>query len=192
LDALAPLFTSFGLIFLAELGDKTFFAVLMLASKNRAWPVLLGSWAAFLFQSVIAVVLGSLFALAPPWAVKWGTAGVFLVFGLSMLVKKEEEDDDEALPEDDGAAARRVFLSTLGLVFMAEWGDATQIGSATLVAELHQPVMVFLGAMLGLWASTTVAVIIGRTLGRKVPARWMRIAAGILFCAFAVYTMVER
>jgi putative Ca2+/H+ antiporter (TMEM165/GDT1 family) len=105
-------------------------------------------------------------------------------------VKKEEAED--RVPDGSATSPRKVFAQAFSMVFMAEWGDATQIGSATLVAELQQPMLVFAGAMLGLWASAAVAVIVGRGLGRKIPARVLRIAAGILFCGFAVYTIIER
>jgi putative Ca2+/H+ antiporter (TMEM165/GDT1 family) len=76
-------------------------------------------------------------------------------------------------------------------VFAAEWGDATQIGSAALVAHLKAPLQVFLGATLGLWAGAALAVTIGRALGSRIPQKLLRSCAGVLFCIFGVIAAVR-
>ena len=78
------------------------------------------------------------------------------------------------------------------MVTAAEWGDASQIGTAALVAHLHAPVQVVVGATLGLWTGSALAVTVGRALGNRVPAQWLRRSAGVLFCAFAVLAIVRR
>jgi putative Ca2+/H+ antiporter (TMEM165/GDT1 family) len=78
------------------------------------------------------------------------------------------------------------MLTTFGLVFAAEWGDATQIGSAALVARFRAPVQVFVGATLGLWLGTALAVTLGAWLGSRLPTRILRKAAGVVLCAFAI------
>jgi putative Ca2+/H+ antiporter (TMEM165/GDT1 family) len=185
---LTALVTSFVLVFVAELGDKTLYTVLVLAARNRALPVLIGSWAAFVVQSGIALVLGSLLTLLPTGWIRWITAAVFLVFGLILIFKEEKHE------EQQGGASKsnlRVALVTFGLVFAAEWGDATQIGSAALVARLKAPLQVFIGATLGLWAGAALAVILGRMVGPRLPERLLRRVAGILFCIFAVVSAVK-
>jgi len=78
------------------------------------------------------------------------------------------------------------------MVTAAEWGDASQIGTAALVAHLRSPWLVIAGATLGLWVGSALGVSVGRLLGSKVPTRWLRRCAGVLFCVFAVLGIVRR
>ena len=184
---LAPLPTAFILIFVAELADKTLVTILLLATRNPALPVLAGACAAFVVQGLIALALGSLLALLPAAWVLWITAAVFLFFGIKLLVTDEKEGATEAPP-----SKRRVALTTFLMVTAAEWGDASQIGTAALVAHLHAPIQVVIGATLGLWTGSALAVGIGRALGTRIPSHWLRRSAGVLFCAFAVISVLRR
>jgi putative Ca2+/H+ antiporter (TMEM165/GDT1 family) len=189
LDAhtLAPLFTTFALIFVAELADKTLYTVLILAARNPPWPVLLGACAAFVVQSAVALFLGSLLSLLPHVAVAWLTAVVFVGFGLLLLLRDEKDDTSAEVAKGGRKVAATAFL----MVFIAEWGDATQIGTATLVAETGAPVQVFVGATLALWAGTAIAVILGRLAGARLPMKLLRRVAGVLFIAFGVASAVH-
>src|ERR1019366_3818355 len=117
---------SFVLIFVAELGDKTLYTILLLASRHRAIPVLLGSFAAFAVQGAIAFLLGSLLGLLPHAVIHWVTAGVFGFFGVKLLVAKDDLEG-EAKDRLDG---KRIALNAFLMVTAAEWGDASQIGTA--------------------------------------------------------------
>ncbi len=185
---LTPLLTSFVLVFLAELGDKTLYTVLLLSARNRALPVLIGAYLAFVAQGIVAVGLGSLLALLPAKWIHWLTAATFLFFGLLLLFKEESHPEQGT---DKTRRTGRVMLTTFGLVFAAEWGDATQIGSAALVARFRAPVQVFVGATLGLWLGTALAVLVGGWLGSRLPTRMLRKAAGVVFCAFAIVAAVK-
>jgi putative Ca2+/H+ antiporter (TMEM165/GDT1 family) len=178
---LGALLTAFGLIFVAELPDKTAYTVLLLASRNKPLPVLLGSWLAFLVQGFVAVALGSLFARLSPEIVRWTSAGLFLAFGLWLLFTKVEES---AVPKR--GSRRKAFAEAFVLVFLAETGDATQIGTAALVARLGERWSVLVGATLALWAVSALAVTAGNKLGSRIPKRALRRAAGALFIAFAI------
>lgn len=179
------LLTAFGLIFVAELPDKTAYTVLVLSTRGRATAVLLGAWTAFVLQGLIAVALGSLLAQLPPQAVRWFTAAVFTVFGLLLLAREEKEEQQKEPPSH-----RRVFFTSLGLVFLAEMGDATQIGTAALVAQMRATWSVFAGATLALWSVAALAAYLGSTLGPRVPRRILRKLAGIIFLAFGVLTAI--
>src|SRR5215469_13330643 len=121
---LRALATAFGIIFLAELPDKTAYTVVLLAARGRPLPVLLGAWTAFLLQGLIALAVGSVLAQLPPDAVRWTAAGAFLFFGIALLVRGKE-DDAPSPPSTE----KRAFVRALALVFLAEMGDATQIGT---------------------------------------------------------------
>lgn len=101
--------------------------------------------------------------LPAAWVV-WITAGVFLFFGIKLLVTNEETSKTESTP-----SKHRVAITTFFMVTAAEWGDASQIGTAALVAHLHAPVQVVIGATLGLWAGSALAVGVGRVIGTRIP-----------------------
>jgi putative Ca2+/H+ antiporter (TMEM165/GDT1 family) len=174
--------TAFILIFVAELGDKTLFTILLLATRYPAIPVLTGSCAAFVLQGLIAFALGWLLALLPAFWVHWITAAVFAFFGLRLLFTEEKVESEEAMTTPH----HRIALVAFGLVTAAEWGDASQIATAALVAHLHHPIQVITGATLGLWTGTVLAVGVGRMVGPRIPGHWLRRGAGILFLLFAV------
>jgi putative Ca2+/H+ antiporter (TMEM165/GDT1 family) len=174
------LLTAFGLIFLAELPDKTAYTVLLLASRSRPVPVLLGSWAAFLAQGFVAVALGSLLARLPPQAVTWSAAALLLAFGLMLLLSRDAEE------EPPPPSHRKAFVEAFVLVFLAEMGDATQIGTAALVARLGARWSVLIGSTLALWTVAALAVTVGATVGPRLPRRTLRRVAGALFIVFAV------
>jgi Ca2+/H+ antiporter, TMEM165/GDT1 family len=181
-----------GLVFIAELGDKTLLTVLLLSTRYRATPVFLGAAAAFLVHTSIAVAFGQLLAFLPALWVRFATAGLFAVFGVLLLV---------VAPEAAGAQkeAGRPFATAFAFIFLAEWGDMTQILTATLVARdtaalgrAGASAAVFAGATLGLWLGTAVAVVVGRTLGARLPARAVRRVAGASFLLFAALTALGK
>ena len=182
---LPALFTSFGLIFLAELPDKTAYTMLLLATRGRPLQVFLGSCVAFAVQGLVAVALGSLAAKLPPEAVGYLAAAMFLGFGIWLLVSKVEPGEQQA-----PLSKNRAFVQSFVLVFLAELGDATQLGTAALVARLHNRWSVYAGSTLALWSVALLAVSIGGTVGAKLPKKALRKTAGVLFCLFAVVSLV--
>jgi putative Ca2+/H+ antiporter (TMEM165/GDT1 family) len=179
---LRVLLTSFGLIFLAELPDKTTYTVLLLATRKSALSVLAGAWAAFVIQGLVALALGSLVARLPEHLVRWITAGILFVFGLLLLFR--DAPDDEPVKR---ALGRRALAEAFGLVLIAEMGDATQFGTVALVARFDSsPWSVFTGATLALWSVSAIAVVVGNALGSRLPRRPLRKVAGAIFCLFAI------
>ncbi len=185
--ALAPLLTAFVLIFVAELGDKTLYTILLLSARNPPWPVLLGACAAFVVQGAVALLLGTLLSHLPPGVIGWLTAAVFVGFGLLLLLKDEKAESEANAPKGGHQVAVQSFL----MVFIAEWGDATQIGTAALVAETGAPAQVFIGATLALWSGTVLAVVLGRLAGKRLPVKLLRRVAGVLFVAFGVMSAIH-
>ena len=181
---LGAFLTAFGLIFVAELPDKTAYTVLLLASRGRPLLVLCGAWAAFLVQGFVAVALGAVIGRLPPEAIRWTTAALFLAFGLLLLLGR---DSGEAPPP---RSKRKTLLEAFGLVFLAELGDATQIGTAALVARLHDRWSVLAGSTLALWAVSVLAVTLGATVGARLPKRTLRRGAGAVFLAFAAVSFL--
>ncbi|HEX4100734.1 MAG: TMEM165/GDT1 family protein [Pseudonocardiaceae bacterium] len=208
---LAVLATVFGIIFVAELPDKTALASLVLGTKYRPGNVFVGVAAAFAVHVVLAIVAGSLLGLLPHRAVD-GVVGVLFALGAVVMLRRRTEDPrthqtgaegpadlSSAMPAGDdhhphlsGAtlvcaptAARtgfwRVAATSFLVLFVAEFGDLTQIAIANLAARYHDPLTVGVGAVLGLWAVGALAITGGQQLLRLIPLTWIvRIAAAVM------------
>ena len=181
-------FTVFTVIFLLELPDKTALAALLLATRHRPLPVFLGAAAAFVIQSLVAVVAGSLLSLLPREPIRIG-AGILFLGMAALLVRRnlrKDEADEERAVEQEEVRHRRPFMTAFSLVFVAEWGDLTQLATAALQARYQQPVVVFVAATLALWAVSAIAVALGNRLGAWIPERPLQFAAAGVMVLVAV------
>jgi len=178
--SLQILLSVFGVIFVAELPDKTALAALVLATKYRALPTFLGAAVALTVQSAVAVAAGRLLALLPARPVHIGAGVLFLVFAVLMWRRTAEADDKEVKTKGDPTFLR-AFASVFGVVFLAEWGDLTQLGTATLAARYAAPYVVFIGASLALWCVTGIAVVAGHKVGRLLHPDRMKKVAAVVF-----------
>ncbi|HTA76208.1 MAG TPA: TMEM165/GDT1 family protein [bacterium] len=171
--------STFGLIFLAELPDKTAIAALVLATRNNPWAVFIGSASAFVIQSLVAVLFGSLFGLLPPHIIHTASGILFLVFAGMMWLRKQEEKEGSK----EHLSFGKVVWTSFIVIFIAEWGDLTQLASATLVAKTHQVFTIFIASTAALWASTALAISIGHHAKKLIdPILLQKIAAA----AFAI------
>jgi putative Ca2+/H+ antiporter (TMEM165/GDT1 family) len=189
---LTALAVTFGAILLVELADKTLIATLVLSTRYRIRHVMAGVTAAFAVQCVVAVAAGHLLHLLPRRAVEAVVAGLFAV-GAALLVRESLDEPEEiALDEArQNVPTRRAVLTSFGVLFAAEWGDASQIAIAGLVARLGQPLAVGVGAWLALVAVAAVAVRAGRLVVKRVPVRVVHRVAGVVFAVFAVLAALE-
>jgi Ca2+/H+ antiporter, TMEM165/GDT1 family len=184
---------AFALTFLAELPDKTMFASLVLGTRFRPSWVWVGVAAAFAAQMAIAVTAGQLLALLPHRIVEFAVAGLFLAgSGLLWWMSTRQAGDPGADAARQGGPAEtflRVAGTSFAVVFLAEWGDITQLTAANLAAR-YDPFLVFAGATLGLWAVAALAITVGAKSLRLIPMTWIqRITAAILL-AFGLYTLI--
>jgi Ca2+/H+ antiporter, TMEM165/GDT1 family len=192
---LAVAATVFGLVFVAELPDKTAVAGLVLGARFPVRWVFAGIAAAFLVHVVIAVAAGSLLSLLPHRPVEAVVAVLFLLG--AVLIWREgmeaEEAQDEAAADavPDTAGFARVAALGFGVIFLAEWGDLTQILTANLAAKYHDPLSVGLGAVLGLWAVGALALAGGKTLLAVLPMKWITRVAAAVMVALSIYSLVE-
>jgi len=189
---LAALAVTFGVILLVELADKTLIATLVLSTRYRLRHVLVGVTAAFAVQCVVAVAAGHLVHLLPRRAVEAVVAGMFAL-GAALLVRESLDEPEEiALDEArQNVPTRRAVLTSFGVVFAAEWGDASQIAIAGLAARLGRPFAVGLGAWLALVAVAALAVVAGRLVVKRVPVRVVHRIAGGVFAVLAVLAALE-
>jgi len=176
----------FPVIFVGELPDKTMFASLVMATKGRPPHVWAGAAAAFVVHVVIATTVGvALFALLPKRAVDGMVAAMF-VFGAAYAWREGTRDTAELAAEE--ASRHGVVLTAFVVIFLAEWGDLTQILTANLAARYHSPLSVGLGAILALWAVAALAVASGQTLLRFVDIATMRKITAVILVGLAAYT----
>ncbi len=179
----------FPVIFIGELPDKTMFASLVMATHGKARSVWLGAAAAFLVHVVIATTIGVALFKVVPHRVLEAIVAVMFLFG-AFFAWREGTKDEEELAEEE-AAKHGVTLTAFMVIFVAEWGDLTQILTANLAARYHSALSVGLGATLALWAVAGIAVASGQTLLRFINVTTIRkITAAVLVC-LAIYSAVE-
>jgi len=183
---------TFGVIFVAELPDKTMIATIVLASRHRPLPVWIGAAAAMLVNSAVAVGAGRLLELLPHRAVEAVVTALFAAGSLYLLltretaVAREGEEEAEKVMSD-----RHIVLASFAVIIVAELGDLTQILTANLAAHYHQPWSVFVGSAAALIIVMGIGVIGGRALLRVLPLGVIRKIAGTLLAGFAVYAAVQ-
>ncbi len=179
--------TTFGLIFLAEMGDKTQLVCMTLAAKHRHWPVLLGSIAAFLVLNTLAVVFGAGLAQWVPERVLAGVVAVlFAVFGIISL-RAKEEDGDEEVAERPGHG---IFLTAFLMLFLAEMGDKTQLAVAGMASTLPS-VPVWVGATIALSATSALGVLAGRKILARIPLHRLHQISGVFFLVLAALALTK-
>ncbi|MEO3751011.1 TMEM165/GDT1 family protein [Streptomyces sp. B6B3] len=187
----------FGVIFLAELPDKTALAGLLLGTRFRASYVFVGVAAAFVVHVVLAVAAGSVLTLLPQRPLQAVVGLLFLGGAVLVLIesRKRGAEDDEAegarVPSDP--SFWKVAGSGFMLILVAEFGDITQIMTANLAAGYDQPLSVGVGAVLALWAVAALGIVGGRALLRWVPLRLIStVAAGVMLvlAAFSLYEAI--
>ncbi|AUG76992.1 membrane protein [Kitasatospora sp. MMS16-BH015] len=186
---------TFGIIFLAELPDKTALASLVLGTRYRASFVFAGIAAAFALQVGLALVAGSLLSMLPQRWVE-GVTGVLFLLGALMLLwhKEDEEEDGHEAKEPASPSFWRVAGASFMVVAVAEFGDLTQIMTANLAAKYADPLAVGLGAWLALCAVGGIAIVGGQKLLQYVPMKVIvRVAAAIMLAmaAFSIFEAIK-
>ncbi|RSN48772.1 hypothetical protein DMH12_26150 [Streptomyces sp. WAC 04229] len=179
----------FGVVFLAELPDKTALAGLVLGTRYRASYVFAGVAAAFALHVVLAVAAGSVLTLLPQQLVHALTGVLFLGGAAVLLMKKDEEDEEIRKPEDQ--SFWKVSGAGFMLILVAEFGDLTQIMTANLAARYDDPLSVGLGAVLALWAVAGLGIVGGKALMKRVPLRLITKVAALLMLGLGVWSLWE-
>lgn len=179
--------STFALLFIAELGDKTQLMAMTLAHRYRAAPVLAGCFAAFALLNALAVGLGGTLASLVPRGPLLGAAGLlFLAFAWRAWRDGAAAEAPEPGPLRRFGAVVTSFL----LIVVAELGDKTQLALVAVAARGEALVAVFAGGTAALWAVALLAVLLGRALLTRVPAQWVHRAAALLFAAFGLLALV--
>jgi putative Ca2+/H+ antiporter (TMEM165/GDT1 family) len=183
-----PVFLStFGLVFLAELGDKTQLTAMALAMRFSWQRTFLGIAAAFAVLNLAAVVVGKiLFTVLPLFWIKLVSGGLFLYFGIAAL-RGGGEETEEGTKIHAAGAIRTAFL----MIFVAELGDKTQLVTASLAAQHDAVLTVFAGSTLALWSVSLLGIFVGRQLMRVIPLPYIHRGAAFLFLLFGGVILVQ-
>lgn len=180
-----PIFTSFILIAIAELGDKTQLLALAFATRYKASTVLGSVFAAIALLNLLAVVIGKFVSLYLPIStVKIGAGALFIVFGVWTLISHDNE-------QTDTSGNTNPFWTVFGAFFLAELGDKTQLAVIALTAQYNKPLQIWVGATLGMGIANILGIFIGNRLGTALPEKTIKILAGLVFIAFGIFTLGE-
>ena len=173
---LEALIQSFLLVSVGEMGDKTQLLALVLAARYRKpWAVMAGILVATMVNHGLSAWAGGLLsALLSPSALRWLLACAFFAFAAWVLVP----DKDEGFAERGHWGA---FVSTTVAFFLAEMGDKTQLATVALGAMFSNLWLVTIGTTLGMLVTNSIAVFCGHKLLDRIPMKWIRILACLLF-----------
>ncbi|MDO9098575.1 MAG: TMEM165/GDT1 family protein [Candidatus Methanoperedens sp.] len=178
---LTPLLTTFGLIAIAELGDKTQLTVITLSAGYDKVKVFTGVIFAFALVTGLGVLVGeTLFQFISPDLIKILAGLLFIVFGLWILRSKSSNDENE------NQLLSNPLVSTFSMITIAEMGDKTQLSAITLAAKYDSPYLVFTGAVLALGLISLIGIFVGKKLCDMVPLQKIRSGAGVIFILFGI------
>jgi Ca2+/H+ antiporter, TMEM165/GDT1 family len=187
---LSALAISTGVVALAEMGDKTQLLSLMLAARypKQALAIIGGIFIATIANHACAAFLGHwLTSFMSPDLLKWILGLSFVGIGLWLLVPDHIDDAEDSKVAD---RAFQVFLLTLGLFFVAEMGDKTQIATIALGAKYSDVLSVTAGTTLGMMLANVPAVWIGQKFTKRMPIKWVHAVAAITFISIGIATLI--
>ncbi|WP_033340319.1 TMEM165/GDT1 family protein [Catenuloplanes japonicus] len=185
---LVAFLVSFGVIFVAELGDKSQLMAMTFALRYRAWPVLLGITIATSVVHLASVGIGyGLGAALPTGWIALISGIAFIFFGAWTLRGDRLTDDEKKKAEQSTGSA----IIAVGIAFfIAELGDKTMLATITLATQ-YGWFGTWLGSTVGMVAADALAILVGRLLGRHLPEKAIRIGAAVLFAVFGVWMIAE-
>ncbi len=176
---LLPLVSSFGIIALAELGDKTQVTIMCLSANKRVKAVFIGALLAFaLVDGISALIGGTIAAFIPTQWIGIGAGVAFLVFGVYSLVSRTEEVKVNN--------SRLNLAHSFSLIALMELGDKTQLAVIALAAEYDAPLMVFIGVMLALALVSAIGIVVGTVISRFIPMKYVKVGSSVVFILFGI------
>ena len=187
-DELDAFLISTGLVSIAEIGDKTMLlAIVLAAAWRRPLPILLGILIATLANHAFAALAGTVLGhfMQGDWT-RWVVGAAFLGFAVWALIPDRFEEQ----PDTTEKTFSGVFWTTTAAFFVIEMGDKTQVATAVLAAQFQSLPLVVAGSTLGMMLVNAPAVLIGEAAARRLPLRWIRVAAAAGFAATGVWVLL--
>ena len=173
---------SFGVIFVAELGDKSQLMALAFATRFPALAVLVAITIATAIIHLASVAVGATVALLVPPSIISIIAGLaFVGFGVWTWRGDVLSAGDEERAIRESTASVIVTVGTA--FFLAELGDKTMLATMTLATN-HGALGTWLGSTAGMVAADAIAIGVGKLLGQNLPERAIRIGAAVAFFVF--------
>jgi putative Ca2+/H+ antiporter (TMEM165/GDT1 family) len=188
LELVTALVVAFGVVFVAELGDKTQLLALGFGTRHRLSVVAAGLVLGYGAANLLAVVVGSILGAAlPDRPIEIIGGLVFLAFAalsVRRVIAASDTDDEPAV--EPPPTRRWTGVGSIAVaIAVAEMGDKTQITTATLASQSN-PIAVWFGATIGAAASGMVGAAAGRSLGHRISERAVSIGSAMLFAGFGV------
>ena len=183
----------FALIFVLELPDKSMIATIVMSTRARPSSIVIGASAGFVVQMGIAAAAGGLLTLLPVHVKDVIVAVLFLGGAGYLLLSREEKQEtvgEEKALSERSATHLKEITTAFTVIFLAEFGDLTQIQAANLTIKTHQPLEIFLAASLALVCVSFIGAYGGQLLQRVVPLRWIKWVGGLIFLGLGIYTLV--
>ena len=179
--------SSFSLLFLAEMGDKSQLIAMTLACRYRPAPVIAGVFAAFALLNLLAVGVGTaLYEWLPQGPLLLAAGLLFLFFAWRSW---RDAEDADGLDRAADSMTRGALVTSFAMIFVAELGDKTQLAMLGLAAGSGAPWSVFTGGTLALWAVSLIGILIGASLLRRVSPHWLHRGAAVLFLVFGMLAL---
>lgn len=175
-----PLFYTFGIIALAELGDKTQLLSMALATRYKLGDVLASVFTASALLMLLAVFVGrTLYILIPASFLQLIAGLLFLLFAFWIFYSDEKEKNPPP--------SKTPFLAVFGAFILAEIGDKTQLAAIALTVKYNVLFEIWIGATAGMFAANSIGIIAGNRMGMHLPKKLIKwIAAGLFFVFGAV------
>jgi Ca2+/H+ antiporter, TMEM165/GDT1 family len=182
---------AFGVVFVAELGDKSQLLALTFSTRYRALATLIGVTIAAAVMLGAAVLIGTVLRVSLPTRAISVVAGVlFIGFGIWTLRGEEEESEEELEAEASRTVSRSAVVTIAVSFLIAEFGDKTMLATATLATK-NDPLGTWLGATAGMVAADAIAIAVGKQLGERLPERAIRIGAGVVFIGIGLLVLAD-
>lgn len=176
---------SLGFVVLAEMGDKTQLLAMAFASRYKWQTVMWGVFVATLVNHLLAVVTGNyLTRLIPLSYIQIAAAASFILFGLWTLRGDTLEGEDKRFNYSP-------FWTVAVAFFFAEMGDKTQLATVALATQYQSIVGVWLGTTSGMLVADAIGIIVGIVLGKRIPERFIKWFAAIIFIGFGVVGLYQ-
>ena len=185
---LAAVLLSFGVIFVAELGDKSQLMALAFATRYRAVPVLIGITIATALVHLISVVIGGVLGAALPTSWITLAAGIAFLGFAAWTLRGDQLSSDEAGRAD--RSTRSAVVAASAAFFLAELGDKTMLATITL-ATTQGLVGTWIGSTAGMVAADALAILVGQQLAKRVSEKVIRYAAAASFVVFGALLVAE-
>jgi putative Ca2+/H+ antiporter (TMEM165/GDT1 family) len=184
---LTALLISFGVVFVAELGDKSQLMTMTYALRHRWWVVLSGVGIASLLVHGLSVTIGHFLGLTlPQRPIAFAAAIAFLLFAVWTWREGRRGGEEEIKI----AEPRHVLLAVVSSFVLAELGDKTMLATVALASD-HNWAGVWIGATAGMVLADGVAIAVGAVLHKRLPGQFLHGLASVLFALFGIWLLLD-